>query len=56
METYQIFLVHMANTTITEELELQACNDSVTLNIKENQRMIWIMKKLLIIQNHQVII
>ena len=32
IETYQIFLVPMGNTVITEVLELQARNDSVTPN------------------------
>ena len=32
METYQIFVVPMGDTKITEELELQARNDSVTPN------------------------
>ena len=45
----------MGNTEITEELDLQACNYSVTPNIKKNQGMIWMMKKLLRIQNHQEI-
>ena len=57
METYQIFVVLMGNTKITEELDLQTCNDSVTPNINgKKQGMIWMMKKLLRIQNHQVII
>ena len=34
MVTYQIFLVPMGDTKITEELELQAHNNSVTPNIK----------------------
>ena len=34
METYKIFLVPMGNNKITEELELQECNYSVTPNIK----------------------
>ena len=56
METYQIFLVPMDNPKITEELELQVCNDSVTKNIKKKiQGMICMTKKLLRIQNHQLI-
>ena len=38
METYQIFLVPMGNTNITEELGLKACNDSVTPNINKKSR------------------
>ena len=34
METYQIFVVQMGNTKITEELELQAHKDSVKPNNK----------------------
>ena len=34
METYKMFLVPMGNNKITEELELQECNYSVTPNIK----------------------
>ena len=57
METYQIFVVPMGNTKVIEELELQSCNYSVTPDIKERkQGMICMMKKLLRIQNHQVII
>ena len=32
METYKIFMVPMVNNKITEELEFQAHNDSVTPN------------------------
>ena len=57
METYQIFVVLMVNTKTTEESDLQTCNDSVTPNMNcKKQGMIWMMKKLLRIQNHQVII
>ena len=35
METYQIFLVPKCNNKITEELDLKACNDSVTPNIRK---------------------
>ena len=52
METYQIFVLPMGNTKITEEPELQACNDSVTPNIREKNKVIGMMKKLLRIQNH----
>ena len=38
METYQIFVFPMGNNKITEELELQACNDSVTQNIREKNK------------------
>ena len=41
----------MGNTKITEELELKACDYSVTPNIKEKQGMIWMMKTLPRIQN-----
>ena len=57
METYQILLVPIGNTKMTEELELRACNDSLTPNIKgKEQLIISIMKKVLRIHNHQVII
>ena len=56
METYQIFVVPMGNTKITEELELQGRNHSVTPNIKGIKHgMIWMKRKLLKIKNHQVI-
>ena len=35
METYQIFVVPMRHTNITEELGIQALNDSVTSNDKK---------------------
>ena len=37
METYQIFVVPMGNTKITEELDFKACNYSVKPNIKEKK-------------------
>ena len=56
MEKYQIFVVQIGNTKIKEKLDLRACNDSVTPNInKKNKGMIWMMKKLPRIQNHQVV-
>ena len=46
----------MVNTKITEELEIKVCNYSITPNINGlKQVIIWMMKKLLRIQNHQVI-
>ena len=38
METYQIFVFPVGNTKITEELELQSNDDSVTPNIKKKSR------------------
>ena len=47
METYQIFVVPMGNTNIIEELELKACNYSVTPNTKKKkQGIIFMIKKL----------
>ena len=47
----------MGNTKIKGEIELKACNDLVTPNIKKKyQGMVCMMKRLLIIHNHQVII
>ena len=47
----------MGNTKITEELELQSHNESLAPNNEgKNQGIIWIMKELPIIHNHQVII
>ena len=37
METYTTFVVPMGNTKFTKELELQARNDSVTLNNKKEK-------------------
>ena len=37
METYQIFVVLMGNTKITEKLEVQASNYSVTINNKKDK-------------------
>ena len=56
METYRIFVVPMGNTKNTEELELQPRKDSVKKILRKKQGIIWIMKKLLRIKNHQVII
>ena len=36
-ETYQIFLVPVGNTKLTEELELQGRKDSVTSNNKKEK-------------------
>ena len=47
------FLVPKGNTKITEELYLQALNDSVTQNIKGGKQVsIWIIKKLIRNQNN----
>ena len=46
----------MGNIKIIGELELQTRNDSVTPNIKGQKRgIIWVVKKLLIIDDHRVI-
>ena len=56
MEAYQIFFVLMGNTEITKEPDLQAPQDSETPNNKIRKKgMIWIIKKHLRIQYHQVI-
>ena len=52
-----MFVVLIGNTKITEEPALQAHNDSVTPNIwRGGQGLIWMMMKLLRVQNHQVLI
>ena len=38
MKTYQIFVVPEGNTKVTEEIELQAHNDSVTQNIEKKSK------------------
>ena len=38
MKKYKIFLVPMGNNKITWELELKACNDSVTTHIKKKNK------------------
>ena len=38
MEAHQILSVFMGNNKIIEELELKACNDSVTPNIIKKAR------------------
>ena len=38
METYQIFVFLMGNTKISEEIQLQAHNNSVTPNIKKKSK------------------